>query len=55
MKKLTLLTLTLGLLLTSCDPEPCVDRYEFTYSDGTTEWVEVEYDCDDIYYTPYYY
>jgi len=47
----SLLTLSiLALFLTSCESEPCVDRYEFTHSDGTTEWMEVEYDCSDEYY-----
>ena len=54
MKKLLILPF-IALFMMSCEDEPCVDRYEYTYSDGTTEWIEVEYDCSDIYYTPYYY
>jgi hypothetical protein len=36
---------TLGLL--SCEPEMCEDCYTYTYSDGSTEWMCVEYDCSD--------
>jgi hypothetical protein len=38
----------LGLLMVfSCAPEPCEDCYTYTYSDGSTEWMCVEYDCSD--------
>ena len=29
----------------SCEPAPCEDCYTYTYSDGSTEWMCVEYDC----------
>ena len=46
------ITLILGIVaggMTSCEPEPCEDCYTYTYSDGSTEWVCIEYDCS-IYY-----
>ena len=33
----------------SCEQEPCEDCYTYTYSDGSVEWVCVEYDCDYDY------
>ena len=36
--------------LFSCEPEICEDCYTYTYSDGSTEWMCVEYDCNDYYY-----
>lgn len=46
MKKVLLVAVaTLGLL--SCEPEMCEDCYTYTYSDGTIEWVCIEYDCSD--------
>jgi len=48
-------SIILGLLLVlgfaSCEPELCEDCYTYTYSDGTTEWVCVEYDCDTYDYS----
>ena len=42
--------IALGLnFMMSCEPEPCEDCYTYTYSDGSTEWVCVEYDCDYDY------
>jgi hypothetical protein len=39
------------LAMTSCDNnESCEDCYTYTYSDGSTEWMCVEYDCSDYYY-----
>jgi hypothetical protein len=29
----------------SCEPAPCEDCYTYTYSDGSTDWMCVEYDC----------
>jgi hypothetical protein len=40
-----LLVLGLGLGLLSCEPEICEDCYTYTYSDGTVEWMCVEYNC----------
>ena len=37
----------LGILFAvGCEPAPCEDCYTYTYSDGSTEWMCVEYDCD---------
>ena len=48
MKYLAILAI---VTITSCSPEPCVDTYKYTHSDGTVEWMEVEYDCSqDVYY-----
>ena len=45
-----LVVLGLGLgLLTSCEPVMCEDCYTYTYSDGSTDWVCVEYDCTNDY------
>ena len=33
----------------SCEPAPCEDCYTYTYSDGSTEWMCIEYDCDYDY------
>lgn len=33
------------LLAVGCEPAPCEDCYTYTYSDGSTEWMCVEYDC----------
>ena len=39
-------TIALGVnFMMSCEPAPCEDCYTYTYSDGSTEWVCVEYDC----------
>ena len=36
----------LGILFaTGCEPAPCEDCYTYTYSDGSTDWMCVEYDC----------
>lgn len=48
MKKVFLTLLALGLL-TSCEPVMCEDCYTYTYSDGSTDWVCVEYDCTNDY------
>ncbi len=40
-----MLVATLGF--TSCEPDMCEDCYSYTYSDGTTEWMCIEYDCSD--------
>jgi len=43
-------TLALGaVFFTSCEPAPCEDCYTYTYSDGSTEWMCVEYSCDSDY------
>ena len=47
---LVLLFGTIIMVLLSCTPEPCEDCYTFTYSDGSTEWMCVEYDCADYNY-----
>ena len=45
-KVLSLLAVLLFTIsFTSCEPEMCEDCYTYTYSDGTTEWMCVEYDC----------
>ena len=51
MKKLSLVLLALLSLtiLTSCEPVMCEDCYTYTYSDGSVEWVCVEYDCSEDY------
>jgi len=49
MKKVLLLLGILTLTL-SCEPAPCEDCYTYTFSDGSTEWMCVEYDCSDYYY-----
>jgi hypothetical protein len=42
--------LALGaVFFTSCEPAPCEDCYTYTYSDGSTEWMCVEYSCDSNY------
>ena len=38
-----------AVLLMSCEQAPCEDCYTYTYSDGSVEWVCVEYDCTDYY------
>ena len=39
--------IALGInFMMSCEPAPCEDCYTYTYSDGSTEWVCIEYDCD---------
>ena len=38
-----------AVFFTSCEPAPCEDCYTYTYSDGSTEWMCVEYDCDYDY------
>ncbi len=42
--------MSIGFIFLSCSPEPCEDCYTYTYSDGTTEWMCVEYDCSDYNY-----
>ena len=32
-------------LVVGCSPEPCEDCYKYTYSDGSSEWICIEYDC----------
>ena len=46
MKKVLLFLGILTLTL-SCEPELCEDCYTYTFSDGSTEWMCVEYDCSD--------
>ena len=42
--------IALGInLMMSCEPAPCEDCYTYTYSDGSTEWVCIEYDCEYDY------
>ena len=42
--------IALGItFMISCEPAPCEDCYTYTYSDGSTEWVCIEYDCDSDY------
>ena len=50
--KLSLLVvmMSVGFINMSCSPEPCEDCYTTTYSDGSTEWMCVEYDCSDYNY-----
>ena len=45
--KIVVLALTIGvcIILGSCEPVMCEDCYTYTYSDGSTDWVCVEYDC----------
>ena len=45
------LALTIGIciILGSCEPVMCEDCYTYTYSDGSTDWVCVEYDCTNDY------
>lgn len=46
MKKVLLVAIaTLGLM--SCEPDMCEDCYTYTYSDGSTEWMCVEFECSD--------
>ena len=49
MRNLLLLSI-LFMGLTSCEPTMCEDCYTYTYSDGTSDWVCVEYQCDDYTY-----
>ena len=49
MKKVLLLLVVIIGLFTSCEQEPCQDCYTYTYSDGSTEWMCVEYKCPPTY------
>lgn len=49
MKKVLLLLVVIIGLFTSCEQEPCQDCYTYTYSDGSTEWMCVEYECPPTY------
>jgi hypothetical protein len=40
----------IGFTFLSCTEEPCEDCYTFTYSDGSEEWMCVEYECGTEYY-----
>lgn len=46
---ITLLLVVVAGGAISCEPVMCEDCYDITYSDGTTEWVCVEYDCTNNY------
>jgi hypothetical protein len=48
MKKL--LGLLILVTLFACEPEMCEDCYTYTYSDGSTEWMCIEYDCSTYNY-----
>ena len=37
------------LFAVGCEPAPCEDCYTYTYSDVSSDWVCVEYDCDYDY------
>ena len=51
MNRLKILLALIGIVaLFSCEPEMCEDCYYYTYSDGSTEWVCVEYDCSTYNY-----
>jgi hypothetical protein len=42
------ITLILGVVAGaafSCEPELCEDCYTVTYSDGSSDWTCIEYDC----------
>lgn len=47
MKKLLLLLTWFAL--TSCEASLCQDCYTIYRSDGTSEWVCIEYRCDEYY------
>ena len=49
MKKVLLVLVVIIGLFTSCEQEPCQDCYTYTYSDGSTEWICVEYECPPTY------
>ena len=49
MKKVLLVLVVVIGLFTSCEQEPCQDCYTYTYSDGSTEWICVEYECPPTY------
>ena len=36
--------------LFGCEPEKCYDTITYNYSDGSSEQVTIEYDCNDYYY-----
>ena len=40
------LTIAGCLSFGSCEPVPCETCYTYTYSDGSTDWMCVEYDCE---------
>ena len=49
-KMLIVAIVSLCILFTvGCEPAPCEDCYTYTYSDGSTEWMCIEYDCDYDY------
>jgi len=35
--------------LMGCEPDLCQDCYTVYYSDGNSDWVCVEYNCEDGY------
>ena len=45
---MTIIVILGFFLIQGCTPEPCEDCYKYTYSDGTSEWICVEYDCSDF-------
>lgn len=50
MREILIFTLiAFALSLMSCE-ELCEDCYTYKYSDGTEEWMCVEYECDDEYF-----
>lgn len=49
MKKALLVLVMIMGLFTSCEPDMCEDCYTYTYSDGSTEWMCIEYECPTTY------
>jgi hypothetical protein len=48
MKRLFLIILiSLGFM--SCEPTLCEDCYTIYRSDGSSEWICIEYNCEDYY------
>ncbi len=38
----------MGLALLGCEPAPCYECYDVFYSDGTSDWICVQYNCDRL-------
>ena len=49
MKKAIVVLIMIVGIFTSCEPQMCEDCYTYTYSDNTTEWVCVTYECPSTY------